>query len=206
MIKATFIALVLSVVLFSCYSNTAQTTSVPKADTTRPVITKQRKDTAKAIQRDTIVATQWDSVKEEDVTVDNYKIMFEADSTMPAIRKKVDSISFYEGEGDCQYKIWHIKKSDIRFCWKTFIDLDMFDNSMSLFIKGERIKIGDNEDILKDIFPLSFKNKYRMYIPDSDKIAMPVLFIGNTEQELDFVMNDAHKIISIDIYNDPDKD
>jgi hypothetical protein len=189
--------LIVSLLLFSCQNTGVPAASAIKSDTTKSVLNKLIHDGAK--QTDSVNTTQYDSVKDDDIMVAGCPIAVMTKQGISNMLKQADSISTDPNDEDeCVDSNYHIKASVFTYCKQSLLYFNIQDNDLAFSVNGKSVKIGDDESILKPLFPLSYSSKYKLGDPPGDSTRIEV-FLKYTYRTLDFTINGKHTIIEIEV-------
>ena|ERR1700722_8086037 len=206
--KTTTLALLLSLLLFSCRNTISPATTAITTDTlSKPVINKLiTNSSSNSINTNDLSQTlQVDSVNESDVLIAGYPIMTLSEQKMGKLLSKADSIRRDSNkEINTTINSYHIKKSSFDYWNRKLFGFRIPDNHLPFSILGKKIKIGDNMEKLKSIFPISYSNIDKSIPQKNDTTVLLVKVNEPFYRVLIFNIN-AKRIIWISMVGSPPK-
>src|ERR1700722_7517592 len=157
--KSTLITLLLSLLLFSCRNSETPAASTTKSDTTKSALTKLIKNSSssKVDSNDLYQALTCDSINESDVLVDGYPILSIPEQKAVKLLNLTDGTILDSNKKDTIIiKHYNIKESSFEYWNGKLFHLRILDNNLSFSVFNKKMKIGDDIEKLKTIFPNSF--------------------------------------------------
>jgi len=149
----------------------------------------------------------YDTIKSDDIKINNKYLLYTPREKLSELLKKADSIKHDTAVVDSycpQFLTVYYKKSTLEICDSGgLVKFELWDNSLKVSIKSKEIRIGDNEAILKQMFPKSYAKKDYMGDEEGDFQYMnSVRIYFSSGQYLIFMLNKQGNITDICIWED----
>ncbi len=142
---------------------------------------------------------QYDTVEAKDIWVQNKPIINTPVRDLQHLLKTADSVTHGTiTEFGYNYTEYNLKGTVIRYHDSVFANLIMRDNILTFSIAGHGIKVGDDQSLLKAMFPKPFAERDSSTVAKQHNSIVYVL-VRHANIELHFLLNPQGTIIGIEI-------